>query len=599
MRELQETRARLISLVDEHEASDEENQQTTEDALSANEELQSLTEELETAKEELQATNEELLTVNRELESRNLALLSARDMAMSIVENVGVPLLVVDRNLVVKHINSTFATAFRLPPGDGVGQSLYDVSDHAWNVPALRPHLRALAADQQPFEGVEIEREFAGIGLRVLCLSGRPLEDLGLLLITVGDVTTHRLAERALRLSEEQRRQSEKMEVIGRLAGGIAHDFNNLLTIIIGNADLVTDLVTDAPGYDHTALSHVQAICRAAEKAAALTDQLLSFSRRKVLQPKVFDLNPLILDFQRMLGRLLGDPITIVVNTSKDPCFVRADPTEIGRVVMNLCVNARDAMPAGGSLTMETGLVTFDATSAARSGLPLGRYVQLLVTDTGLGMDAETRRHAFEPFYTTKDISKGAGLGLSTVFGIMKQSGGAVICDSELGQGTRFTVLLPPAVGLEESAGVVERGLAQAPRGSEVVLLVEDDEGVRGLTRLVLERSGYQVLDAMNGREGLALITSHTGPIDLLVTDVLMPGLSGGALAAEAMKVRPMLKVLFVSGHVESTTVPTDLTGMSFLQKPYAPGELAAKVRSVLDVTPTAARASGRTPGSA
>jgi CheY-like chemotaxis protein len=299
-----------------------------------------------------------------------------------------------------------------------------------------------------------------------------------------------------------------------------------------------------------------------------------------------------------MLGRLLGDPITIVVHTSTDPCFVRADPTEIGRVVMNLCVNARDAMPAGGSLTMDTGHVTLDAAMAAGSGVPAGRYVQLVVADTGLGMDIETRRHAFEPFYTTKDTSKGAGLGLSTVFGIMQQSGGAVACDSELGRGTRFTILLPAAVGAEEPVGVAERGLKQAPRGSEVVLLVEDDEGVRGLTQLILQRSGYNVLAAKDGHEGLATIQTHDGHIDLLVTDVLMPGLSGGALAAQAVKLRPTLKVLFVSGHMESTVVADGLSaGMGFLQKPYAPGELAAKVRTILDTARTAVRAAGRTPG--
>ncbi len=524
----------------------------------------------------------------------NLALDSARDMAKSIVENVGVPLLVVDRHLVITHANSAFATAFRLPTGGGEGQSLYDLSDHAWNVPNLRPHLKALAANQQPFEHVEIEREFPGIGLRVLCLSGRPLEDLALLLLTIEDVTTHRQAEKALHQSEEQRRQSEKMEVIGRLAGGIAHDFNNVLTIIIGNAQLVAD----ALGPEHEAMDRVLAIGRASEKAAALTDQLLAFSRRKILLPKVFDLTPLIKDFERMLGRLLGDPITIAVHAAGEPCFVRADPTEIGRVVMNLCVNARDAMPAGGSLTMDTGHVTLDAVAAAQSGVPAGPYVRLVVTDTGLGMDSETRRHAFEPFYTTKDISKGSGLGLSTVFGIVQQSGGTVACDSELGRGTRFTILLPRAAGVEEPVRHVERGLSQAPKGSEVVLLVEDDEGVRGLTRLILQRSGYVVLEAKDGHEGLTTVQAHPGTIDLLVTDVLMPGLSGGALAAQALKQRPGLKILFVSGHVESTIVMEGVAaGMAFLQKPYAPGELAAKVRSILDAKP-AARAAGRTPSS-
>ena len=580
-RELQDARARLVALVDEHEASDEENQQIAEDALSANEELQSLSEELETAKEELESTNEELLTVNRELEGRNVALAAAGELAKATVETVGVPLVVVDGELVVRHINAAFTGAFHEMPAEAEGRHIHELCGGALNTGDLRRRLEDLRIDGSPFERCEVEAAFRSIGNRVVMVSGRRLVQLGLMLLTIENVTTQRETERALRSSEERRRQSEKMETIGRLAGGIAHDFNNLLTVIIGNAGLAAETLGD----HHEATEHVTEIRRASEKAAALTDQLLSFSRRKVLQPRVFDLNPLIMDFEGMLHRLLGEPIRIVVRLAADACLVRADPAEIGRVVMNLCVNARDAMPAGGVLTIETGHVTLDEAEAAAQEIAAGPYVRLLVGDTGLGMDVDTREHAFEPFFTTKDASKGAGLGLATVFGILKESGGTVACDSELGRGTRFTILLPAAIGMDTPVAPPGTLLSGAPRGSlEVVLLVEDDNAVRGLTKKILERAGYVVLEARDGRDGLSVLQSHTGNIDMLLCDVLMPEMSGGALLQHALLMRPALKVLFVSGHAEDVLVKEGIAkGVGFLQKPYAPVELARKVRAVLD----------------
>jgi len=579
--ELQDARARLVALVDEHEASDEENQQIAEDALSANEELQSLSEELETAKEELESTNEELLTVNRELEARNVALAAAANLAKATVETVGVPLMVVDCDLVVRHINAAFARAFHESPAKVDGRRLGEVCGGAWNTPDLRARLEELRHGGRSFEHCEIERPFPSIGTRIVRISACRLEQLELILLTVEDVTRQRETETALQRSEEQRRQSEKMETIGRLAGGIAHDFNNLLTVIIGNAGLVAETLED----HHEAIEQVAEIRQASEKAAALTDQLLSFSRRKVLQPKVFDLNPLIVDFEGMLHRLLGEPIRVVVRLAAEACLVRADPAEIGRVVMNLCVNARDAMPAGGVLTIETGRVTLTETEAAAQEIPSGVYVRLLVADTGLGMDVETRQHAFEPFFTTKDASQGAGLGLATVFGILQESGGTVTCDSELGRGTRFTILLPAVVGVDTPVEGLGNGLSGAPRGSsEVVLLVEDDNAVRGLTKKVLERTGYVVLEARDGREGLSVMQSHTGTIDMLLCDVLMPEMSGGALVQHARVLRPTLKVLLVSGHTEDVLAKEGIAkGVGFLQKPYAPAELARKVREVLN----------------
>ncbi len=580
-RELAAARERLVSLVDDQQSSDAEHQQIAEDALSANEELQSLTEELETAKEELQAANEELLTVNRELESRNASLASALELTKSIVQTVAIPLLVVDGELVVRQMNGAFLKAFRLSHESGEGRPFYELCGGAWDMADLRTRIGGLLAGRQTFEPVELQREFPTIGTRVLIVGGVRLEHLGSILLTIEDITGQRAAEEALQRSEERRRQSEKMETIGRLAGGIAHDFNNLLTVIFGNAELVRD----ALGHDHHAIHGVTEIREAATKAAALTDQLLSFSRRKVLLPKVFDLNPVVADFEKMLRRLLGEQIRFVVRLSPEPALVKADPAEIGRVVMNLCVNARDAMPAGGVLTIETGHVSLDEAGAAESGLIAGQYIQLAVADTGLGMDADTRLHAFEPFFTTKDAAKGAGLGLATVFGILQQSGGSIACDSELGEGTRFRVLLPVAPVAEHPSDQSDRGLGNVPKGTaEVVLVVEDEDSVRLLTTRVLERSGYVVLEAKDGREGLSVIESHAGLINIIVTDVLMPDMGGGALVQRARALRPVLKVLFVSGHSEDVLVQEGVTkGMPFLQKPFAPADLARKVREVLD----------------
>jgi two-component system CheB/CheR fusion protein len=579
-RDLQESRARLVSLLDEHETAEEQSQQITEDALSANEELQSLTEELETAKEELQCTNEELLTVNRELTSRNVALASARDIAKAIVETVAVPLVVVDGDLLVRQINRAFAAAFGVSAAAVEDRPFYELCGGAWDLAAVRARLGSLLAGRRSFDACEVSHEFA-TGRRVLKISGCRVEELDLILLSADDVTQERNAEEALRRSEEQRRQSEKMEVVGRLAGGIAHDFNNLLTVIIGCAGLVADVL----GRDHAAIGDVTEIGQSAEKAAALTDQLLAFSRRKILQPKVFDLNPLLADFDRMLRRLLSEQIKVVARYTTDACIVRADPAEIGRAVMNLCLNARDAMPAGGTLSLQTDHLTLDPAGAEKYGLAPGRYVRLVVADTGLGMDSETRQHVFEPFFTTKDASKGAGLGLASVFGIVQQSGGAVTCESELGEGSRLTVLLLATTGVADTIEHANGGLSHAPKGaSEVALLVEDEDSVRRLTKRILERSGYVVLDAKDGQGALSLIESHAGRIDILICDVVMPEMGGRLVAELATRLQPGLKVLFVSGHAEDVILREGvIQGAEFLHKPYTPAELARRVRDVLD----------------
>ena len=293
-----------------------------------------------------------------------------------------------------------------------------------------------------------MEWEFPSIGTRNLIINGRRLDRLDLILVAIDDVTVRKEAEKALHKSREALRQAEKMEAIGRLAGGIAHDFNNLLTAIIGYSHLAADTL----GGGHKAIEYVDEIESAGQRAAALTDQLLAFSRRKVLQPKVFDMNTVVADFGRMLRRIVGEQIKVVVRLASGLWRVRADPGEIGRALMNLCLNARDAMPAGGTLTIQTAKVTLDGAEAHLHNLGAGPYVELRVRDTGIGMDPETQAHIFEPFFTTKGTGKGTGLGLATVLGIVEQSGGAIWCDSELGQGTTFKILLPAAAGVSDGS---------------------------------------------------------------------------------------------------------------------------------------------------
>jgi signal transduction histidine kinase/PAS domain-containing protein len=579
-RQLADAKERFLWALEEHQTSREESQNVTEEALSANEELQSLNEELETAKEELQSTNEELITVNDELQAKNAALAQARDFAMSIVETVRQPLLVLDTDLRVRMANRAFYRAFRESPLEAEGQLVYSMARGAWDFPSLREALDGLLRGGHSFPDFEVEREFSTVGRRNLVLGGCRIHHLRLILLAVDDVTEHQLAQQALRKTEEHLRQSQKMEAVGRLAGGIAHDFNNLLTAIIGYASLLHDRLAG----DESAVQQVLEIQGAAERAAAFTHQLLAFSRRQVLQPKVLDLNAIIADFDRMLSRLVGERIKVAVEGQPGLWRVRADPGEIGRAIMNLCLNARDAMPGGGTLTIATANATLTEAGAGNPDLPPGRFVTMAVRDTGIGMDAETRTHLFEPFFTTKEAGKGTGLGLATVLGIVEQSGGAIRCESEPGGGSTFTVFLPATAETVDQGSPAAGGLAEAPRGSETVLLVEDEDAVRVLAQKILERIGYVVLSARNGREGLALCEAHQGPIDLLVTDVVMPEVSGRKLAEGAVKLRPTMKVLFMSGHMQDVVLKEGVQkGAAFLQKPYTPAGLARSVRETLD----------------
>lgn len=380
---------------------------------------------------------------------------------------------------------------------------------------------------------------------------------------------------------EEEARQARKMETAGRLAGGIAHDFNNLLTAILGTSELLLqELAPEAP-----AREDVEEIKRAATRAAGLTRQLLAFSRRQVLQPRILDVAVVVQGVETMLRRLLGEHIALLTRTEADLWRVRADPGQLEQVILNLCVNARDAMPAGGTIIIRSGNHTFEgAATGPESIMPAGEYLRLTVSDTGTGMDPETQRHLFEPFFTTKELGKGTGLGLATVYGIVKQSGGFIYARSEPGRGSHFRIYLPRAAGALEPQDLPDREAPQ-PAAQGTLLLVEDEEAVRRLTRRVLEGVGYRVLEASSGAEALGIVERWIGPLDLVVTDVIMPGMSGQELSARLREHRPSLRILYVSGYTDDAILQhgTLLPNTGFLQKPFTPGALAQRVREVME----------------
>ena len=379
---------------------------------------------------------------------------------------------------------------------------------------------------------------------------------------------------------EAQLRQSQKMEAVGRLAGGVAHDFNNLLTVILGTTAI---LLAEARPSDPMNVDLTE-IKSAGERAAALTGQLLAFSRQQVLEPRVIDLNALITNIERMLGRIIGEDIQLSAVLADGLGSVLADPGQIEQVILNLAVNSRDAMPQGGMLTIETANVDLDADYASdHVSVRPGRYVMLAVADTGTGMDAATRAHVFDPFFTTKPKGKGTGLGLAMVYGIVKQSGGAIWLYSEPGRGATFKIYLPRAD--EPTAPHEPLKAPTSVTGTETILSVEDEEPVRTITRKMLEKRGYRVFSAATGQEALRIVEEHPGSISLLITDVIMPAMSGRVLAEQLQQIQPELQVLYVSGYTDEAIMQHGVLaeGVNFLQKPFTGEALARKVRQVLD----------------
>jgi PAS domain S-box-containing protein len=381
---------------------------------------------------------------------------------------------------------------------------------------------------------------------------------------------------------EEQLRQSAKMEAVGMLAGGIAHDFNNLLTIINGYSHILLNALPEADPNR----SAVEQIMKAGERAATLTRQLLSHSRRQVLQPKLLNLNQLLTGMEAMLRRLIGEDIELRFAPGRDIGQVNADPGQIEQVVMNLAVNARDAMPRGGILTIDTTGVELDEPyHSTHIAIKPGKYVALAIGDNGSGMDTETLAHLFDPFFTTKAQGQGTGLGMTTVFGIVKQSGGGIEVSSEPGQGTSVKVYLPR---IDQPAAVeTEAPVAKAARGSETILLVEDEDQVRNLVRDSLRREGYKVLDAPSAAEARRIAGAHKGPIHLLLADVVMPKEGGRELAASLVSRRPAMKVLFMSGYTDQAIES------GFIQKPFTPAALSSKVREILETNGETSQGAG------
>ncbi len=398
---------------------------------------------------------------------------------------------------------------------------------------------------------------------------GRPA-----LLVVARDTTEHRLLE-------EQLRQAQKMEAVGRLAGGVAHDFNNLLMVIKGH----TELLLASPEASEKASRKIQQIDRAADRAASLTRQLLAFSRMQVLQPRVMNINEIVEEMGKLLPRLIGEDVELVIRTEPELGRIRADASQMEQIIMNLAVNSRDAMPTGGRLIIETSNVDLDeAYSTKHPVVQPGRFVVLAVTDTGTGMDAETQAHIFEPFYTTKEQGKGTGLGLATVYGVVKQSGGFIWVYSEVGKGTCFKIYLPRVDQMAEKS-VQGQSFAEIPRGTETVLLAEDEQDVREVAREFLESAGYTVIEACNGNDAIRLAQEHAGTIDLLVTDMVMPGMTGKELASRLKEMHAVSRVVYMSGYTEQASIESNQAEESssrLLTKPFSRAAILRTARELL-----------------
>jgi PAS domain S-box-containing protein len=487
-----------------------------------------------------------------------------------LIEKMPTVIWTTDADLRFTYHTGAALEAMSLRSEDALGKTLFQYfgTDDP-NFPAIAAHHKALAGGTLSFELDWQKRSF---DCYVQPLRGPQGDLIGVIGVAL-DVTDRKHLT-------DQLRQSQKMQAIGELAGGVAHDFNNLLMVVKGHAQLLLERMPKEPSLHHS----VQQMEKAADRAASLTRQLLAFSRKQVLQPRVLDMNDVVTGMIKMFSRVIGENIEMAFVPAAKLGRTKADPGQIEQVLLNLVVNARDAMPTGGRLTIETSNVHLDRSYAAgHAAVDPGPYIMLTVSDTGCGMDAETQSRIFEPFFTTKEAGKGTGLGLATVYGVVKQSGGYIWVYSEVGCGSTFKIYLPEVTEAID-APAIEKETRGSSRGTETVLFVEDELSVRELVRDYLVGAGYRVLDAGDGIEALEAAMAHKGPIHILITDVVMPRLSGRDLATKLSSERPDMKVLFISGYTDDTIVRHGVLegGVAFLQKPFNLRALSEKIREVL-----------------
>jgi len=508
------------------------------------------------------------------------ALQESEERLRLFIEHAPAALAMLDREMRYLRVSRRWLSDFGLGDRDLSGVSLYEVFPEVPE-PWKEAHRRGMAGEVLRDENICLER--ANGAQQWIRSEIRPWYEskggIGGIVIFAEDTTERTLLERQLR-------QAQKMEAIGRLAGGVAHDFNNMLGIIMG----YSELLKLRPDLNTTAVHQIEQIHMAGKKAASLTQQLLAFSRKQIAQRQILDLNDVLSKLNNMLQRLIGEDIELVMHLSSQGARVNVDASQIDQVIMNLAVNARDAMPTGGKLIIETDTCELDDSYAIRHRpVRPGGYVRLTVTDTGSGMDQETMSHLFEPFFTTKELGRGTGLGLSIVYGIVKQSDGYIWVYSEPGQGTSFKIYLPfQSSGVEQASAPV---VIENVNGSENVLVVEDDPGLRSMVVVFLKELGYSVLEAENGVRGLEIAITASNPIQVLITDIVMPKMSGRELADQLTAKCPDLKVLYTSGYTHDGAIQTRVLnpGEAFLQKPFALFELSKKLREVIEKEPTSA----------
>ncbi len=522
---------------------------------------------------------EALLGVTRDVTEHRRA--QAELLLQSAALNAAADAIVItDRGGTIQWVNSAFEALTGYTAGEAVGRNPGELVKSGVHDQAFYREMWQTILAGRPWRGELTNRRKDGT---------RYLEEQTITPVraTVSDTITHFVAVKrdisAQRQLELQFLQAQKMETVGRLAGGVAHDFNNLLTVINGTAELM--LRKAGPGDPATA--ELQAIADAGTRAAQLTRQLLAFSRKQMLQVEPLHLNTSLRGMETMLRRMVGEDVQLVLRLTDDLDLVRADPGQMDQVILNLVVNARDAMPRGGTLTIETRNVEFSAEHAASEPtLKPGRHVLVAISDTGLGMDEATRERIFEPFFTTKELGRGTGLGLSTVYGIVQQSGGSIGVSSEPGRGTTFKIFLPSVDG--STAHSRPAAVPAEPAGTETVLVVEDEPALQQLAGRALRAAGYVVLAAATGEEAAALLDEHRDEVHLMLTDVVLPGISGRELASRVAPLHPGLRVLFTSGYTDDTVLHHGVSAQTakFLAKPYSVDALIRKVREVLDAAP-------------